>query len=161
MPAVSPLKLDISELKSCENKYRVDFNEVRGQRTTVATGHGSNESYCTLFFDGTEHGWMIPCYDGGPLKESTDGGLRWKNISDAPFSTIVSTYFSAGRRWILVRPSSNGMKEGVFVTDSGTMWQPISNTELIDDMRRGILKVLPSKWSHGRLYQLYSKSLSQ
>lgn len=30
-PRVSPLKLDIKELKSEENKYRVDFAEVRGQ----------------------------------------------------------------------------------------------------------------------------------
>lgn len=30
---VSPLKLDISEIKKNENEYRVDFNEVRGQQS--------------------------------------------------------------------------------------------------------------------------------
>ncbi|MET0752155.1 MAG: YifB family Mg chelatase-like AAA ATPase [Pyrinomonadaceae bacterium] len=30
---VQPLKLDISELKNQENKYRIDFNEVRGQQS--------------------------------------------------------------------------------------------------------------------------------
>jgi magnesium chelatase family protein len=32
-PQFSPLKLDIAELKSGENKYRVDFAEVRGQQS--------------------------------------------------------------------------------------------------------------------------------
>ncbi len=33
-PRVSPLKLDIAELNTNENKYRVDFSEVRGQQNT-------------------------------------------------------------------------------------------------------------------------------
>jgi magnesium chelatase family protein len=44
---VPPLKLDISELKSRENRYQVDFNEVRGQQTAkraleVASAGGHN-----------------------------------------------------------------------------------------------------------------------
>jgi magnesium chelatase family protein len=43
----SPVKLDISELKTNENKYRVDFSEVRGQQTAkraleVASAGGHN-----------------------------------------------------------------------------------------------------------------------
>lgn len=42
-----PLQLDVSELKSRENKYQVDFNEVRGQQTAkraleVASAGGHN-----------------------------------------------------------------------------------------------------------------------
>ena len=44
---IKPLKLDISELKNRENKYRVDFNEVRGQQTAkraleIASAGGHN-----------------------------------------------------------------------------------------------------------------------
>ncbi|MBK8464959.1 MAG: YifB family Mg chelatase-like AAA ATPase [Chloracidobacterium sp.] len=45
--SVRPLSLDISELRSRENKYRVDFNEVRGQQTAkraleIASAGGHN-----------------------------------------------------------------------------------------------------------------------
>ncbi len=45
--SVSPLKLDIVEFKERENKYRFDFNEVRGQQTAkraleVASAGGHN-----------------------------------------------------------------------------------------------------------------------
>ena len=46
-PSVAPLKLDITELKQRENKYRFDLNEVRGQQTAkraleVASAGGHN-----------------------------------------------------------------------------------------------------------------------
>ncbi len=44
---IKPLKLDIAELKSRENSYRIDFNEVRGQQTAkraleIASAGGHN-----------------------------------------------------------------------------------------------------------------------
>jgi len=46
-PRVAPLKLDIAELNTNENKYRVDFAEVRGQQNTkgaleIASAGGHN-----------------------------------------------------------------------------------------------------------------------
>ena len=46
-PRAAPLKLDINELKRSENKYRVDFSEVRGQQNTkraleIASAGGHN-----------------------------------------------------------------------------------------------------------------------
>ncbi|MGI8786905.1 MAG: YifB family Mg chelatase-like AAA ATPase [Pyrinomonadaceae bacterium] len=46
-PRVSPLKLDVNKLKESENKYRVDFSEVRGQQSTkraleIASAGGHN-----------------------------------------------------------------------------------------------------------------------
>ncbi len=46
-PRAAPLKLDIAELKRSENKYRVDFSEVRGQQNTkraleIASAGGHN-----------------------------------------------------------------------------------------------------------------------
>ena len=46
-PRVAPLKLDIKELQEKENKYRVDFAEVRGQQNTkraleIASAGGHN-----------------------------------------------------------------------------------------------------------------------
>ncbi len=46
-PRVAPLKLDIAELNKSENKYRVDFAEVRGQQNTkraleIASAGGHN-----------------------------------------------------------------------------------------------------------------------
>jgi magnesium chelatase family protein len=46
-PAIMPVKLDISELRSRENKYQFDFSEVRGQQTAkraleVASAGGHN-----------------------------------------------------------------------------------------------------------------------
>ena len=47
VPSSAPLKLDRSEMKSAENKYRVDFSEVRGQHSTkraleIASAGGHN-----------------------------------------------------------------------------------------------------------------------
>lgn len=46
-PRVAPLKLDIAEINTSENKYRVDFSEVRGQQNTkraleIASAGGHN-----------------------------------------------------------------------------------------------------------------------
>jgi magnesium chelatase family protein len=46
-PRVAPLKLDTNQMKSSENKYRVDFAEVRGQQSTkraleIASAGGHN-----------------------------------------------------------------------------------------------------------------------
>ncbi|MCY7346751.1 MAG: YifB family Mg chelatase-like AAA ATPase [Pyrinomonadaceae bacterium] len=46
-PHVSPLKLDIASMKAVENRYRVDFSEVRGQQNTkraleIASAGGHN-----------------------------------------------------------------------------------------------------------------------
>ena len=46
-PRVSALKLDIAQMKSIDNRYRVDFAEVRGQQTTkraleIASAGGHN-----------------------------------------------------------------------------------------------------------------------
>ncbi len=46
-PRVSPLKLDIASMKAVENRYRVDFSEVRGQQNTkraleIASAGGHN-----------------------------------------------------------------------------------------------------------------------
>ena len=46
-PRVSPLKLDIASMKVVENRYRVDFSEVRGQQNTkraleIASAGGHN-----------------------------------------------------------------------------------------------------------------------
>lgn len=47
LPRIAPLKLNINELKEKENKYRVDFAEVRGQQNTkraleIASAGGHN-----------------------------------------------------------------------------------------------------------------------